>query len=117
MSRPIKRRRDYRTRLTLQVLSGSTTPTSRGHSQRTYVDRIKGAYGCVEQASGREGVLAREIQPTATHFIETDFTPTANVKSRWKIEATGALLNILSLDNVEQRNRTLQCVCEERVST
>ena len=116
MSRLIQRRRSYRTKLALQTLQGSTTADSRGHTQRAFADKqiLRGA---VETGSGREMVLAREIQPTATHFVETDYTPNAKPRARLKIVSSGAVLNILSVDNLEQRNRTCQYVCEELVST
>lgn len=116
MSRRIQRRRSYRTELVLQTLQGSTTADSRGHTQRAFADRepLKGA---VESGGGKEMTIAREIQPTATHLVETDYTPSAKPRARLKILPGGAVLNILSLDNVDLRNRTLQYVCEELVST
>ncbi len=116
MSRRIQRKRSYRTKLMLQTLQGSTAADSRGHTQRAFANK-EPLWGAVETASGREGVLAREIQPEATHFVETDYTANAKPRARLKIESSGAVLNILSVDNVEQRDRTCQYVCEEVVST
>jgi len=116
MSRRVHRRRDYRTQLTLQTLQGSTAADSRGHTQRSHADK-ETLWGWVETIGGKEGILAREIQPTATHFVETDYTANAKPRARLKVNGSGAVLNILSVDNVEQRGRTCQYVCEEVVST
>jgi HK97 gp10 family phage protein len=91
MSRRIQRRRSYRTKLVLQTLQGSTVADSRGHTQRTFSDK-ETLWGAVESGGGREMVLAREIQPEATHLVETDYTANGKPRARLKIESSGAVL-------------------------
>jgi len=115
--RPI-RRVGYRTKLVLQTLRGSTGADSRGHSQKSYTDR-RTLYAHVEQLRGNEGILAHEIQPTATHRVECDYYPDVSVRSRFKVNGSdpARYLNVLSCENVGQRNRTLEVICVERIAT
>lgn len=110
-----KRRRLYRTRLDLQTLSGSTSADSRGHSQQTFAT-IATVQASVEQLRGREGMLARELIPTATHRIELDYHPSVTPRARFRAAgSTSRFFNVESAENVEERNRTHVCICVEEI--
>jgi len=110
----VRRRRDYRTKLELQTLQGSTTADARGHSQKAFATALSPVYGAKRQLRGEEVVLARQIDPTATHEIEMDFNSQIVEGARLLVAgSTSEILNIVSVDNVEDRNRTAVVLCGE----
>ncbi len=118
MPRPPRRRRDYRTRLKVQALEvSSTTPTARGHPQKAWTTKTT-IWAYKAQLSGREGQLAREIQPTATHEVETDASTYLSVRRRLVVaESTGDVLHIEAIDDLESRGRTVRLLCAQRVTS
>ncbi len=111
------RRRSYRTTLEVQALvSGTTSADSRGHSQTVFatIDTIQAR---VKNLRGDETIRGREIYANATHEVELDYLPTIDNRSRFKFPGTTRFLNISDLDNVEERGRTLVCICEEEKTT
>jgi len=118
MARRPRRRRDYHTRLYVQQLQqSSTTPTARGHATRAWTT-IATVWGHKAMLSGREGQLMREIQPTATHEVETDASTDITDQRRFVVaDSTGQILNIEAVDDLEGRGRTMRVLCSERVKT
>ena len=112
MRRP--RRRDFRTKLDLQTLQGSTSADGRGHSQKAFAT-VKTLYGAKRQLRGEEAVFAREIDPRATHEVEVDYDSRIAEQARLLVGgSTSEALDIISIDDVEARGRTMRLVCGER---
>lgn len=112
MTKP--RRRDFRTRLDLQTLQGSTTPDARGHSQKAFATVIEGLYGAMRQLKGEEAILARQINPVITHEIEMDHRTEIVEEARFLVAgSTSQVLNVISIDNVEDRDRTMRVMVGE----
>jgi SPP1 family predicted phage head-tail adaptor len=74
-------------------------------------------YAYVRQLDGEEATLAREIVPRATHQVEIDYDARCKPRARFKFPNESRYLNIESVDNFEERNRHMVCVCVEEVST
>ena len=111
------RRRSYRTTLDVQTLSGTTSADGRGHPQETFatIDTVQAS---VEDLRGDETIRGREIYAEATHTVELDYLSTINHRSRFQFPgSTTRTLNIVTLDNVDERDRTLVCVCKEERTT
>ena len=108
------RRRDYRTRLKLQTLSGSTAADSRGHSKKAYATAAT-VWGNLKQIGGDEAVIAsKEILAKATHRVEIDYLTTALQTARLVVaDSTARVLNVLAVDDLEDRHRTLVLTCKE----
>ena len=112
MTRP--RRRDFRTKLDLQTLQGSTSADSRGHSQKTFTT-VATIYGAKRQLRGEEAVLARQIDARATHEVEVDYNGQIIERARLLVDgSTSEMLDIITIDNVEARGRTMRLMCGER---
>ena len=117
------RRRSYRTTLEVQTLSaGTTSADSRGHSQTTFgtIDTVQASVKSVSGPGSRGGdelFRGREIFAKATHLVELDYLSTIDTRSRFRFFGTTRVLNIVDANNVEERDRTLVCVCEEEKTT
>lgn len=112
MRRP--RRRDFRTKLDLQTLQGSTSVDARGHSQKAFAT-VATIYGAKRQLRGEEAVFARQIDVRATHEIEVDFDGRIIEQARLLVDgSTSDVLDIIAIDNVESRDRTMRLTCGER---
>jgi SPP1 family predicted phage head-tail adaptor len=112
MKRPC--RRDFRTRLELQTLQGSTAADSRGHSQQAFAP-VTTVYGAVRQLRGEEAILARQIDARATLEVEVDYDSRINERGRLLVEgSTAEILEVMAVDNVEHRNRTMRLTCGEQ---
>lgn len=68
----------------------------------------------IEPLSGRELQLAREMFADQTHRIKAYFTPGLDATMRVKFGTR--YFNILSVLNIEERNRWLQIECQEIVA-
>jgi head-tail adaptor len=110
------RRRSYRTKLEVQVLSGSTAADAYGHTQKTWKKKAT-VRANVRQLKGDEVTIGSEILAKATHRVEHDYSARAHEKARYKYPGKKRFLNILTADNVEQRNRTTVAICVEERST
>jgi head-tail adaptor len=111
------RRRARRVSLQLQTATtGSTASDGLGHDQLVFSTK-ETPYGYVKQLRGQELVLARELVPLATHQVEIDYSTHCNARSRFKFPgSTTRFLNVESVDNFEERNCLMVCLChEERV--
>ena len=110
-----RRRRDYRTELRVQVLSGTTSADSRGHSQETYktVDRL---WAAVRQLRGDEAIVAREQFGVATHEVEHDYNDHVTQTARYIVaESTARVLNVVTVDDVDGRRRTQRVTVREEI--
>lgn len=112
MRRP--RRRDFRTRLDVQTLQGSTTVDSRGHSSKAFAT-VTTIHGAKRQLRGEEAIYARQIDARATHEVEVDYNNWIDERTRLLVSgSTSEILEIIAIDNVDARNRTLRLTCGEK---
>jgi len=116
MGRRPPRRRGRTVRLEVQTLSGSTSADSRGHSQKSF-STYQTVHAFVKQLRGEEAQFAREIVPRATHEVEIDYLAKVKPRSRFKFPNESRYLNVESVDNIEERGRTMVCLCHEQVSS
>jgi len=110
------RRRARRVPLELQTATtGSTASDGLGHDQLVFSTKATpNAY--VAQLRGQELVLARELVPLATHTVEIDYSTHCNARSRFKFPgSTTRFLNVESVDNFEERNCVMTCLCHEEL--
>ena len=111
------RRRGRNTRLWLQTLSASTGADSLGHSSRAFGD-TQDVWGYVKQLDGQEIAFAREIAARATHVVEIDYLAACTQRARFRVDgSTSRYLNVEAVENVENRNREMVCLCREEVTT
>ena len=108
------RRRDYRVELELETLDNSTSADSRGHPQKEFVAR-ESVWAHVEQLSGQEGVLGRELAATASHRVELDYDVRITPRARLRYPDTQKYLHVEAVDDVEGRGRTMVCLCRQEV--
>jgi SPP1 family predicted phage head-tail adaptor len=72
-------------------------------------------YGAKRQLRGEEAILARQIDARATHEVEVDYDSRINERGRLLVEgSTAEILEIVAVDNVEDRNRTVRLTCGEQ---
>ena|GEM_PF-4774704 len=108
------RRRDFRTKLELQTLQGSTSAGTRGHSQKAFA-AVTTIYGAKRQLKGEEAILARQINAQATCEVEVDYDSRITERARLLVDgSTSRALDIITVDNVEERNRTMRLLCGEQ---
>ena len=95
----------------LQTLQGSTSADARGHSQKAFAT-VARIWGPVRQLRGEALVFARQVDATSTHEVEVDFDSRIVERARLLVcGSTSDILNIISVDNVETRNRTMRLMC------
>lgn len=102
-----------RHRVALQTLSGTTALDSRGRSQKSWTlveDRLPAA---IEQLTGREGELARQQYPTATHLVRMRYRSDVTRDKRLKFGSR--VFNILEVRNLLEIGRELNIVVGEEL--
>jgi SPP1 family predicted phage head-tail adaptor len=105
----------FRQRVTLQDLV--ETVDSYGQAIQTWTD-VSTFWAEVRPISGREAVNIRQVYATATTLIRHRYLGPAldpSPKQRYRLEKDGRIFNILDPTNIEERNRSIESVCEERV--
>ena len=112
MPKKSMRRRDYRHKVQVQALSGTTSAGSRGQVQKTF-STVETTQAAIRHLKGQELLWARELYAKATHEVELDYT--ANVTPTARLKFGSRFLNIGSVDNLEERNRTIRLLCDEVV--
>ncbi len=101
-----------RHRVEIQTLSGSTTAGSRGQSSKTFVT-AETVRADIQYLIGREGLLAKQLLPTATHRVHLRFSSNIDVTARLKFGTR--ILNILSAERVDERQREMWLICGEEL--
>lgn len=108
-----RRRRDYRTKLLVQVLAGSTAADGRGHSKQAF-STVATVWAHVEALTGDEPIVAREIVDQATHLVEHDYRATVTPAARYVVAAsTGRVLHVLAVADLDERHRTQRAIVKE----
>lgn len=67
-------------------------------------------------ASPSERPVAETSQAPMTHLVETDYDDRVTVAHRVLFNSTRALYIVAEPQNIEERNKTLVLVCEERAA-
>jgi head-tail adaptor len=100
-----------RHRIGIQQHSG--TRTAHGGTNQDYSE-IASVWGEVVPLSGRELEFGRAVDARASHRITLRFAAVREVTPRHRLTARGRTFNILSILNLDERDRTLAALCEER---
>lgn len=113
--RPINSGR-LRQRVTLQ----SVTETADGYGQpiQTWTD-VATFWAEVSPLTGNEAVNVKQIWATATHKVRLRYQGSAITLSptqRFKLIKNDRILNLVNINNVEERNRSYECLCQEYVT-
>jgi SPP1 family predicted phage head-tail adaptor len=88
----------------------ATTKDSVGQQTLTW-STFATVYAAVEPLSGRELIAAQAIQNETTHRVTLRYL--AALVSGMRINFGGRYLNILSVRNIEERDREMICECSE----
>ena len=70
-------------------------------------------WGEITPANGREYPSTNQMQSNVTHKIRTEFV--AGVNPRMRLTTGERTFNVVSVTNVEERNRELEWMCTEVV--
>lgn len=106
-----------RQRVTLQSL----TETTDSYGQRVQSWNTLGTYYAeVRQLSGREAVNAKQVKADTTHLVRMRYIgtlfATPGILPSMRFLFNGIALNILFINNVDNRNREYQILAQETVS-
>lgn len=105
----------FRQRVALQDLV--ETQDTYGQPIQSWVDVIT-CWAEVRPLRGSELLNVKQNWATASHFVNHRYlgaTIRPNPKQRYKLTKDGRILNILNVNNVEERNRAYEVTCEEYV--
>jgi SPP1 family predicted phage head-tail adaptor len=105
----------FRQRVTLQDLV--ETIDSYGQPVQSWTD-LATFWAEVRPLRGQESLNIRQVFATATTLIKHRYLGPAldpSPKQRYRLVKDGRIFNVLDPTNVEERNRTIESVCEERV--
>lgn len=105
---------ELRRRVQLQ----SNVPAATGYGQRQPNWQTVGTYWAqVRPLSGRELENARQIKAEVTHRITLRYQgPAAPLNPTQRFLLEGRVFNIVSVVNVDERNRQYDCLCTEQVT-
>jgi SPP1 family predicted phage head-tail adaptor len=97
----------------MAVASGERN--SRGHAASGPSELMK--FWCeVVQISSQELIAFNQQYPTATHRVTAPYTQSVQPTPAMWLEYQGRRLNILSINNLDERNREWQFLCSEQVA-
>jgi len=99
-----------RHRLTLK--SRSVTPDSYGQDITAATTQAT-VWGSVEPLSGRELLLAQQVQADVTHRVRIRFHD--GVHPKWTVTHDSRDLHVLSVVDVEERGIEMELLCKEAV--
>ena len=105
----------FRQRVTLQDLV--ETVDSYGQPIQSWVD-VATFWAEVRPLRGQESLNVRQVWATATTLIKHRYLGPAldpSPKQRYKLVKDGRIFNVLDPTNVEERNRSIESVCQEYV--
>jgi SPP1 family predicted phage head-tail adaptor len=71
------------------------------------------AFGAIMPLTGNEYVRAQQMDATVSHKIRTEYI--AGVNPRMRLKHGDRTFNVVSVVNVEERNRELEWMCTEVV--
>ena len=101
-----------RHRVTIQQKSGSGLDT-RGQTTATWVDVQAGVPAAIRQLSGQEGLLARQVYPTATHKVSLRYR--SDLTNQMRLVFGTRTLNIIDINRMDEiPDEMLVMVGEER---
>ena len=96
----------------VQTLSGTTAAGSRGQSQKTFAT-VQTVRADIQYLNGREGLLAKQLLPTATHRVHVRFSSHIDVTARLKFGSR--ILNIMAVESVDEKQREMWLICGEEL--
>ena len=102
-----------RHRVNIQRREGNTTLDARGQLSKPFEIVERNVPCSIERLTGDEGVLARQTFPTATHTVGMRWRSGVTSKDRFIFGSR--TLNILDVDNLDERNRELVMTVGEEV--
>ena len=106
----------FRQRVTLQDLV--ETVDTYGQPVQSWVD-LATFWAEVRPLRGSELLNVKQSWATASHFVNFRYMGSMvrpNPRQRFKLTKDGRILNILNINNVEERNRAYEVTCEEYVA-
>lgn len=68
-------------------------------------------WASVAPQTGRETIAARQVTPAMTHLVRLRYY--AGLTTKHRVVLDGRALDILAIQNVEERNRELVLSCQE----
>ena len=103
----------HRQRVTLQDLVEA--PDTYGQPIQSWVD-VATIWAEVTPLGGREALNVKQVWATASHMVRFRYLGASVVPSaKQRFAFKGRYLNILNVNNVEERNRSYEATCEEYV--
>lgn len=99
--------------VTIEQLSGGTGLDSYGQPTTEWVALQRSVPVSIRKVSGNEGILTRQLFPTATHKIEMRYRRDMTPKLR--INYDGRIFNIFDIDDVGEMNVNLVLTVGEEV--
>lgn len=97
-----------RHRVTIQ--KATVTQDGSGQPVETW-SNMEDIYAQVEQVSGRELVLAKQVSPDTTHLITIRYA--LHVDSIKRVKFGSRVFNVLNVNHIENRQRTIELLCRE----
>lgn len=101
-----------RHKVSIQAHAGGRT--AHGGTAQDYQE-VAAVWGEVVPLSGRELEFGKAVDGRVSHRVTLRFGKNRDVTPRHRLVARGRTFNILSVLNVDERDRTLVCLCEEAV--
>lgn len=89
-----------RHRVTIQQKTGSSSLDGRGQPTTTWNDISTAIPVAIKQLSGNEGILARQLYPTATHKIHMRHR--SDLTNRMRLTFGERVFNIINIERVSE---------------
>jgi SPP1 family predicted phage head-tail adaptor len=104
----------FRQRVALQDLVETTD--SYGQPVQSWVD-VARVWAEVRPLRGSELLNVKQNWATASHFVNHRYlgSTVPNPKQRYLLIKDGRIMNILNVNNIEERNRSYEATCEEYI--
>lgn len=99
-----------RNRVTVQV--ATTTTNSYGQSVESWAD-VGTFWAYVRPLGGNEAVVAKQVQENATTAITLRWQGSTTLTILHRILFNGRVLGITQVNDVDERNRQLELLCQE----
>jgi SPP1 family predicted phage head-tail adaptor len=103
-----------RHRVTLQKPDPSVTADEYGHKRPgAHVDVLT-CDARIEPRTGRELLLAQQIQSEATHRVTVRFSPSlADMDTTWRVKFGTRYLVLIDTTDIDERNIVIEMTCKE----
>jgi len=101
-----------RLRHLVEIQNSTSTPDDQGGQLKTW-STVEKVWAFVEPMSSREKYFVSQLEVWATHTVTMRYT--ANVTSHSRIILGSRILSVISIANIQERNREIQLICVEEM--